>query len=180
MGFLKSFFSGKPDNPMAEQEKAKQKNFDIFKYDGMRAQRMGRLDYAIRCFTEALAIHDDFETRNYLAQAYTHYNQPEEARKQLEQMAQMEPTHTSTFLALANICYMLEDYPAMAQAAQKAISLEEYRQSMQGIYSECLNNDTKDESPMVYKPKDEIITNIQDTVTIVNIIKPIFNFKASE
>ena len=125
MGFLKSFFSGKPDNPMAEQEKAKQKNFDIFKYDGMRAQRMGRLDYAIRCFTEALAIHDDFETRNYLAQAYTHYNQPEEARKQLEQMAQMEPTHTSTFLALANICYMLEDYPAMAQAAQKAISLEE-------------------------------------------------------
>lgn len=64
--------------------------------------------------------------------------------------------------------------------AMQAISLEEYRQSMQGIYSECLNDDTKDESPMVYKPKDEIITNIQDTVTIVNIIKPIFNFKASE
>ena len=56
MGFFKSFFSGKPDNPMAEQEKAKQKNFDIFKYDGMRAQRMGRHDYAINCFTEALAI----------------------------------------------------------------------------------------------------------------------------
>ena len=64
--------------------------------------------------------------------------------------------------------------------AMQAISLEEYRQSMQGIYSECLNDDTKDESPMVYKPKDEIITNIQDSVTIVNIIKPIFNFKASE
>lgn len=125
MGFLKSFFSGKPDNPMAEQEKAKQKNFDIFKYDGMRAQRMGRLDYAIKCFNEALALHDDFETRNYLAQAYAHSNQPEEARKQLEHMAHMEPEHTATFLALANICYMLEDYPAMAQAAQKAISLEE-------------------------------------------------------
>ena len=125
MGFFKSFFSGKPDNPMAEQEKAKQKNFDIFKYDGMRAQRMGRVDYAIKCFTEALTLHDDFETRNYLAQAYTQSNQPEEARKQLEQMARMEPEHTSTFLALANICYILEDYPAMAEAARKAIALEE-------------------------------------------------------
>ena len=125
MGFFKSFFSGKPDNPMAEQEKARQKNFDIFKYDGMRAQRMGRVDYAIKCFTEALALHDDFETRNYLAQAYTQANQPEEARKQLEQMTRMEPEHTATFLALANTCYMLEDYPAMAEAAKKAIALEE-------------------------------------------------------
>ena len=47
MGFFKSFFSGKPDNPLAEQEKTRQKNFDIFKYDGIRAQRMGRQDYAI-------------------------------------------------------------------------------------------------------------------------------------
>ena len=35
MGFFKSFFSGKPDNPLAEQEKTRQKNFDIFKYDGI-------------------------------------------------------------------------------------------------------------------------------------------------
>lgn len=125
MGFFKSFFSGKPDNPMAEQEKAKQKNFDIFKYDGMRAQRMGRQDYAIKCFTEALAIREDFETRSYLAQAYAQTNQLEQARQQLEQMVQLEPGHTSTFLTLANICYMQEDYPAMAEAAQKAIALEE-------------------------------------------------------
>ena len=124
MGFFKSFFSGKPDNPMAEQEKAKQKNFDIFKYDGMRAQRMGRQDYAIKCFTEALAIREDFETRSYLAQAYAQTNQLEQARQQLEQMVQLEPGHTSTFLTLANICYMQEDYPAMAEAAQKAAEAE--------------------------------------------------------
>ena len=68
MGFFKSFFSGKPANPEEEKQKNNQKNFEIFKYDGMRAQRMGRADYAIKCFTEALALQEDFETMGYLAQ----------------------------------------------------------------------------------------------------------------
>ena len=58
--------------------------------------------------------------------------------------------------------------------------MEDYRQSMTGIYSESLSENTKDESPMVYKPKDEIVRNIQDTVSIVNVIKPVYNFKAAE
>ena len=37
-----------------------------------------------------------------------------------------------------------------------------------------------DESPMVYKPIDEIVNNIENTVEIVKIIKPIYNFKAGE
>ena len=64
--------------------------------------------------------------------------------------------------------------------AFKTISMDDYRASMQGIYSESLSEDTKDESPMVYKPKDEIIGNIRDTVDIVNVIKPVYNFKAVE
>ena len=46
MGFFKSFFSGKQEKPETEKQKNDQKNFEIFKYDGMRAQRMGRPDYA--------------------------------------------------------------------------------------------------------------------------------------
>lgn len=64
--------------------------------------------------------------------------------------------------------------------AFKSISMDDYRASMEGIYSECLSEETKDESPMVYKPKDDIIGNIHDTVDIVNVIKPIYNFKAAE
>ena len=64
--------------------------------------------------------------------------------------------------------------------AFKAISLDDYRASMQGIYSECLSEETRDESAMVYKSKDEIIRNIRDTVSIVNVIKPVYNFKAAE
>ena len=51
---------------------------------------------------------------------------------------------------------------------------------MRGIYSESVNDFTRDESPMVYKPAEEIITNIGDTVSIDSIIRPIFNFKASK
>ena len=84
MGFFKSFFSGKPENPEAEKQKNDQKNFEIFKYDGMRAQRMGRTDYAIKCFTEALKLQDDFETMSYLAQVYIQTNRLDEARRLLE------------------------------------------------------------------------------------------------
>jgi hypothetical protein len=58
--------------------------------------------------------------------------------------------------------------------------MNDFTQSMNGIYSETITEATKDESPMVYKPKDEIIANITDTVDIANIIKPLFNFKAAE
>ncbi|EJW91971.1 tetratricopeptide repeat protein [gut metagenome] len=125
MGFFKSFFSGKKDDPESDKQKSTQKNFEIFKYDGMRAQRMGRPDYAIKCFTEALNLQDDFETMSYLAQVYIQTNQLTEARHILEDMSHKEKEHVTTFLTLANVCYMLEDYPAMVQAAQQAIRIEE-------------------------------------------------------
>lgn len=64
--------------------------------------------------------------------------------------------------------------------AKETVSLEEFEQSMQGIYTTSVNRSTIDESPMAYKPIEEIIENIQDTVEIAKIIKPIYNFKASE
>lgn len=63
--------------------------------------------------------------------------------------------------------------------AYEEITLIEFEESMQGIYSESVNDFTRDESPMAYKPASEIINNIGDTVAIDTIIRPIFNFKAS-
>ena len=114
--FFKSFFSGKSETPESEKQKNDQKNFEIFKYDGLRAQRMGRPDYAIKCFTEALAIEEDFETMGYLSQLYIPMGETEKARELLEKMA---------FLTLANVCYIQEDYKAMEEAAGKAIAIEE-------------------------------------------------------
>ena len=64
--------------------------------------------------------------------------------------------------------------------AKESISLAEFEKSMEGIYTTSVNPSTIDESPMAYKPMEEILDNISDTVEIVKIIKPVYNFKASE
>lgn len=64
--------------------------------------------------------------------------------------------------------------------AKETVSMKEYEVSMNGIYTTSVNYSTIDESPMAYKPMQEIIDNIKDSVGIVDIIKPIYNFKASE
>lgn len=64
--------------------------------------------------------------------------------------------------------------------AKDSISMKTYRDEMKGIYSSCVNRGTLDESPMAYKPIDEIIKNIEPTAEIIAQIKPIYNFKAGE
>lgn len=64
--------------------------------------------------------------------------------------------------------------------AKKNISLEEFKKSMEGIYTTTVNKHTIDESPYAYKPMEEIIKNIKDTVELVHIIRPVYNFKASK
>ena len=63
-------------------------------------------------------------------------------------------------------------------AAKETCSMQEYRAQMQGIYTTSVSTDTIDECPMAYKPMEEIIRNIGDTVEITDIIKPVYNFKA--
>lgn len=63
--------------------------------------------------------------------------------------------------------------------AKEQVSLDEYKKSMEGIWTTSVNESTIDESPMVYKPMELIIDNIQDTVDIVDIIKPVYNYKAN-
>ena len=64
--------------------------------------------------------------------------------------------------------------------AREVINLDEFKEAMDGIYTTSVGFDTLDEAPMVYKPMDEIIENIKDTVDILEIIKPVYNFKASD
>ena len=64
--------------------------------------------------------------------------------------------------------------------AKETLNLKDFEDSMDGIYTTSVSEGTIDESPMVYKPMDEIIKYIGDTVEIEKIIKPIYNFKAKE
>lgn len=62
--------------------------------------------------------------------------------------------------------------------AKSAVSIEEFKQSMQNVWTTSVNENTLDESPMAYKPIDEIIENIKDTVDIIDVIRPMYNFKS--
>ena len=64
--------------------------------------------------------------------------------------------------------------------ARESISMESFRESMTGVYTTSVCESTIDESPMAYKPMDEIINNIKDTVDILDVLKPVYNFKAGE
>ena len=63
--------------------------------------------------------------------------------------------------------------------AKQEITLEDFENSMQGIYTTSVNASTIDESPMAYKSIEDILDNIGDTVEVNEIVKPVYNFKAS-
>ena len=64
--------------------------------------------------------------------------------------------------------------------ARQSFTVSDFKKSMEGIFTTSVGSDTIDECPMVYKPMEEIISQIQDTVEIVKVIKPIYNFKAGD
>ena len=63
-------------------------------------------------------------------------------------------------------------------AAKESFTVSEFENQMNGIYTTSVNKDTLDECPMAYKGMDDIVNNIGDTVEIMQVIKPIYNFKA--
>lgn len=63
--------------------------------------------------------------------------------------------------------------------AKEKLKLEDEIENMKGIYSTTVNKTTLDESSMAYKPLEEILSNITDTVDVVEVIKPIYNYKDS-
>jgi len=62
--------------------------------------------------------------------------------------------------------------------ARETLTMQEFEQSMEGIYSTSVCPETIDEAPMAYKPMDEIVKCIEPTVTVVDVLKPLYNFKA--
>lgn len=64
--------------------------------------------------------------------------------------------------------------------AKNEFSLEEYKKAMEGIYTTSVNQSTLDEAPMAYKSLEDIIDVIRETVDVIDVMKPIYNYKASE
>ena len=63
--------------------------------------------------------------------------------------------------------------------AKNELSLDEYRNVMKGVYTTSVNEATLDEAPMAYKSLEDIIDVIKESVDVIDIMKPIYNFKAN-
>lgn len=66
----------------------------------------------------------------------------------------------------------------VAKKAKEAVSLESFEKSMRGVYSTSVSKSTLGESPFVYKTPEAILTAIEPTVAVVEVIKPVIDIKA--
>lgn len=105
--FFTSLFSSDKEDGNSK-EKIEQKNFDILKYDGVRAQKIGKHAYAIKCFNEALNLQEDFETLGFLVTSYTITNQLEEALDAASRMVGLNPDNTGARLTRIQLLFMLD------------------------------------------------------------------------
>lgn len=64
--------------------------------------------------------------------------------------------------------------------AKEKLDMETYKKEMEGIYTTCISEETLDEAPGAYKSIEDIISCIGDSVDVIGVIKPIFNYKSGE
>ena len=124
MGFWKSFFGGEEQNPEEVKKDAEAKQFDLMKYDGVKAMRIGQFEYAEKCFREALKVHDDLEIHDYLSQTLMHLNRLQESLEELLLISKEQPDNPSVMMQAAHVAYMLEDYAQMHSLAEQAQALD--------------------------------------------------------
>ena len=63
--------------------------------------------------------------------------------------------------------------------ARETLNMDDYRASVKDIYTTSINKSTIDEAPAAYKSIEDIIEPISEAVDIIDVMKPIYNFKAS-
>lgn len=142
MNIFKSLFGGKQETSEEKKKEDEAKNFDMFKYDGVKAARTGQQEYAIKCFKAALAIKEDLEVRDYLAQALVRNGELLPAYEQLQKLAEAEPENQTIFVQMANVAYMMEDYVAMSQACEKALLIDNSNAHVHYLYAKaCLGQE---------------------------------------
>ena len=135
MNFFRSLFGGSEEKPEEKKREEDAKNFDVLKFDGVRAMRGGEMLYAIKCFSHALELKEDLEIRDYLSQALIHNNELLPAFEQLQKLADAQPDNQEIFIRMANIAFMMEDYGAMADACEKALLIDKENSLVQYLYA---------------------------------------------
>lgn len=141
---MKSLFGRKEEDPEKKKVEEAARNFDVFKYDGVRALRSGQLPYAIECFNHALDIRDDLEVRDYLSQALIRNNELLPAYDQLQMLHEAQPDNLQVLHRMADVTYMMEDYVTMADVCEKALLLDKNDPETLFFYARaCIGQDDR-------------------------------------
>lgn len=124
MNIFKALFGGKEETREERKKEEQARNFDVLKYDGVKALKMRQPAYAVQCFTHALDLKDDLECRDYLSQALIQNNELPKAYEQLQKLSEAQPDNPRILMRMAEVAYMMEDYNVMADACEKALMIE--------------------------------------------------------
>ena len=134
MNFLKALFGGKDENPEEKRQAEEAKNFEILKYDGVKALKIRQWQQAIRCLSHALSIREDLECRDYLSQALIQDNQLTAAYEELQKLHEAEPDNQEILQRMANVAFVMEDYGAMASSCEKALLISKDNPEIYYLY----------------------------------------------
>lgn len=123
MGFWNSLFGGET-NPEEEKRAADERNFDLLKYDGVKAMRIGQYEYAVKCFEKALETKEDAEVRDYLSRAFIRLGRLDDALAELKKLTMQEPDNIHLKMQAAGVAFMKEDYAEMTALCEQALAVD--------------------------------------------------------
>ena len=137
MNFFKRLFGGKEEPTEQEKQEAAARDFDILKYDGVKAMKMGQWGHAIRCFRHALELSEDLEVRDYLSQSLIRTGELLAANDELQVIAEAQPDNQSVFVRIAQVAYMMENYQAMGDACERAMLIDDSQAVVYLLYAQA-------------------------------------------
>lgn len=135
MNLFKKLFGGSIDNAESQKLSEDMRNFDVYKYEGVKALKTGQVTNALQCFEKALEIKPELELRDYYSQALIMNNKLVEALAQLDIMSEAQPDNILIYMRMANVAYMMEDYDAMTHACVEALRIDANNSEVNYIYA---------------------------------------------
>lgn len=124
MGFLQALFGGKEESPEEKEKKKNERDFDVLKYDGIRARRIGEFGYATKCFKQALAIQEDNEILGYLAECLMLSGEKEEGYNTYLKLVELNPHDPKYLLFLAQLEESRMNYNKMEEYCEAALKID--------------------------------------------------------
>lgn len=137
MNFFRALFGGKEVNSEEKKKEEEKRSFDALKYDGVRAMKTGQAEFAVQCFRKALELEEDLEIRDYLSQVLIHQGELLPAYEELRKLAEAEPENQEILLRMAHVAYMMEDYPMMSSACEKALLVNNDNPEVHYLYAKA-------------------------------------------